>query len=99
MEEKEVIFAQGLNFPKETPNFPDFVRTKFGINKQSFINWLNTQQGEWINVEVKVAKSGRHYMCIDDYKPSTENPRYGTQPSHDAEVQDFRKDPEDEIPF
>ena len=47
----------------------DFVKAKLGIKKSEFIPWLNTQEGEWVNLDILVSKAGELYAKINDWKP------------------------------
>jgi hypothetical protein len=31
--------------------------------------WLQAQQGDWINADVKVSQGGKWYAAVDEWKP------------------------------
>ena len=65
-------FIDGLFAKKPHDNAPDFVKAKLSIKREDMIKWLNEQQDEWINLDVKESKEGKWYCAIDDWKPKKE---------------------------
>ena len=41
-----------------------------GIKREELIAWLQSEQGEWINADIKVSQGGKWYAAVDDWKPS-----------------------------
>jgi hypothetical protein len=66
----DVKFIGGLNFKAKHPSAPDYVICKGSIKREDLIAWLQTEQGDWINFEVKESKSGKVYAAVDDWKPN-----------------------------
>ncbi len=64
----EVKFCDGL-IVKRNENAPDWALCKLSIKKDEFIQFLNDQDGDWVNVECCVGKSGKPYAKLDDWKP------------------------------
>lgn len=65
----ELVFVEGL-IAKEPPGAaPDYVKVKLSIKREEMIKWLESQDGEWINAEVKEGRSGKWYVAVDDWKP------------------------------
>jgi len=62
-------------YPKpRNPNAPDWVICKASINVAQFREWMQTHlkantEEEWINMDLLIAKSGKGYAKIDDWKP------------------------------
>lgn len=62
-------------YPKpKNPNAPDFVICKASINIAQFREWMQgwikeNPNEEWVNMECLVARSGKGYAKIDEWKP------------------------------
>jgi len=62
-------------YPKpRNPNSPDWVICKASVNVAQFREWMQgylkqNPDSEWINMDLLVAKSGKGYAKIDDWKP------------------------------
>ena len=95
---REKEFANGLLAKAPHENSPDFVKAKLSVNKESFIAWLHTKTEAWVNLDVKVAKSGKWYAEVDNFKPTKAAKE---AKNHDANYTLETKDAytEDEIPF
>lgn len=63
-------FISGLLFKSKNPNAPDYVICKGSIKRADLIAWLNSEQGEWINFDVKVSQNGKWYAAVDEWKPN-----------------------------
>ena len=68
-EKKEVEFVDGLIVKAPHDKTPDFVKCGISIKRENLINWLQSKQGDWINLQVKVGKSGKWYAEVDNWKP------------------------------
>lgn len=66
----DVKFIGGLNFKAKNPNAPDYVICKGSIKREDLIAWLQTEQGEWINFDVKESKGGKIYAAVDTWRPN-----------------------------
>ena len=66
-------------YPKaKHQNAPDFVIGKASINIAQFREWMGgyikaNPNDEWVNMEMLIAKSGKGYARIDDWKPQQVN--------------------------
>lgn len=99
----DVKFIGGLNFKAKNPNAPDYVICKGSIKREDLIAWLQSQQGEWINFDVKESKGGKMYAAVDTWKPN-DGSRQGGQaqrPQQRAPQQQAPKDDfgDTDIPF
>ena len=63
-------FPNGLIIKHPHENAPDFVRAKLHIVRKDLIEWLNSRKDDWINCDVKLSKSNKLYIQVDDWKPS-----------------------------
>jgi len=67
MADSEVQFPEGLRCSDGPEG--SFVDIQIGIKKSEFIDWLNTQQGEWVNLDIKRSKEGnKPYARLNTYK-------------------------------
>ena len=65
---RDTQFIEGLNFKAPHPKAPDFVKAQGGMRREALIAWLQQQQGEWVNFDVKESKGGKWYAAVNDYK-------------------------------
>jgi hypothetical protein len=72
MEEKQKkVYPEGFAWKDKAPTQPDFVIGGIGVNKAKFINWLDTQQGDWVNLKVnKKYQSELIEVTLDTWKPT-----------------------------
>ena len=66
----DVKFVDGLMVKKPHQNAPDFVKGSLSIKREELITWLQAQQGEWINIDLKESKKGSWYAQVNDWQPS-----------------------------
>ena len=91
----DIEFADGFYAKEPHPNAPDFVKAKVSIQRKEFIEWLEKQDDEYINLDILEAKStGNWYAKVDRWKPT---------PSREREKpvrEQMREDGfDDDIPF
>ncbi len=68
--ESEIEFVGGLFFKLPHENAPDFVKGGLSIKPKEMIAWLQSRvDEEWVNIALKVAKSGKGYAALDTWKP------------------------------
>jgi hypothetical protein len=66
---EEKIFADGFSF-KRQENAPDFVVGRLSIKVEDATAFMKTNQKDgWVNLNVKTARSGNHYLELDTYEP------------------------------
>ena len=68
-------FPNGL-IVKRNENAPDYILCKLSVKKSEFIEWLNSRNGEWENLEICVSKGGKPYAKVDDWKPDQNKNQY-----------------------
>jgi hypothetical protein len=94
----EIEFPSGLIVKPPNERAPDFVRGAISIKRDELIAWLQGRDGEWINLDVCEAKSGKWYCKVNDYKPKPkEGPKPYAAPNRPAAPADPFED--SEIPF
>jgi hypothetical protein len=67
-------FPKGLFFKEKNANAPEWVLGKISIKKQELIEWLQNEQGDWVNLDVNISKDGKPFVKVDDWKPKNDNP-------------------------
>ena len=103
-------FIPGLFFKDKHENAPDFVICKGSVKVADMLAWLQKQDGEWVNFDLKRSRDGKPYASVDDWKPnqgntSSSGPRGGApareRPARatDAPQQEFVDNELDDIPF
>lgn len=103
----DIKYIDGLIVKAPHEKAPDYVKCKLSIKREDLIAWLESQQGDWINADVKVSQGGKWYAAVDDWKPDSQRggssgsrggapQRQRQQSTKPAPVDDF--DSED-IPF
>ena len=83
----EIKFANGLIF-KRSDNAPEFVIGGLSIKKSEFIPFLNSEQGDWVNLSIKLSKAGKYYIELDTWKPKAKN-----------DIPDVAPSTKDDLPF
>lgn len=63
------IFADGMLF-KRRDNAPEWVVGSISIKVDDFVKFCKDNEDKgWVNLEVKVGKSGKLYIELDTWKP------------------------------
>lgn len=87
-------FINGLIIKKPQQGTPDFVKFRLSIKRMELIEWLKSQQGEWINADVLESKAGdKLYAKVNTYVPQQSN----NQPA--SKIEPVRGDDGEEVPF
>lgn len=63
-------FIGGLSAKAPPEGAPSYVIAKLSIRRAELIAWLESEDGEWVNAEVKVSQGGKWYVAKDDWKPN-----------------------------
>ena len=96
-------FIDGLVVQAPRDNAPEYVKARLWIKRAELIAWLQAQQGDSINADVKVSQGGKWYAAVDNWKPNSDG---GSREPKRQEPQrrappppadDFNDDPD--IPF
>ena len=70
MSEKK--FIDGLIVKAPRDGAPEYLICKLSIKREELITWLQQQNGEWINADVKISQGGKYYAQVDDWKPDSQ---------------------------
>ena len=87
----EIEFPKGFIVKAPRDNAPDFVKGSISIKREELIEWLNNRDGDWINLDVKEAKSGHWYASVNTFKPKQQE----TKPGANVPAAEYS----DDIPF
>ena len=69
MQQDEKIFADGFSF-KRNENAPDFVVGRLSMKAEEAIAFIRQHEKRgWVNLNIKTARSGNHYVELDTYEP------------------------------
>ncbi len=89
---EEIEFPKGFIVKAPRDNAPDFVKASISIKREELIEWLSSKEGDWINLDVKEAKSGHWYASVNTFKPKQQE----TKPGANVPAADYDSD---DIPF
>jgi hypothetical protein len=71
MAQDEKIFADGFSF-KRSEKAPDFVVGRLSLKVDDAVAFIKEhQKNGWVNLNVKTARSGNHYVELDTYEAPT----------------------------
>ena len=82
-----IEFVDGLIVKKPNEKAPDYVKASISIKVEDLGKWLRAKYkagDEWVNIDVKEAKSGKWYAAVSTFKPKAKGKA---------------EDKEDDIPF
>jgi hypothetical protein len=100
-QEKEWVDGLIVKAPRE--GAPDFVKCAISIKRADLGNWLRAKQDEWINIDVKVGKSGKWYAEVNNWKPeqptALDGQAYSQQNAQKKAFADNNQPFDDPIPF
>ena len=103
MSENEIEFVDGMYFKMPHENAPEFVVGSPSIHKEKMLAWLQGKEANeagYINLTVKIARSGKPYVAVDSWKPKGQQPapQPNTQPQQEVPA-DSMPDGGNQIPF
>ena len=81
---EDIKFVDGLIVKAPHENAPDFVKASISIKVVDLGKWLKAEykagNKDWINIDVKEAKSGRWYAAVSTFKPRSKEQREAAEP-------------------
>lgn len=103
MSTEDKIFADGFSF-KRSENAPDFVIGRLSMKVDDAIAFIRKYEKKgWVNLNVKTARSGNHYIELDTYEPkgsASETPAPAPKPATAPKGKAKKSDADDvELPF
>ena len=65
-------FVDGLFVKAPRAGAPDFVKGAISIKREELIKWLQSREGDWVNLDIKESKTAKWYAQVNDWKPDAE---------------------------
>ena len=87
MADKE--FPRGLIVKRPHPNAPNFIKARVSIKRTELIEWLQSKDKDWINLDLANSKNNTLYFAVDDFEPKKQ----------ENETQLPENDEESDLPF
>jgi hypothetical protein len=102
MAKEEIEFVDGLIVKAPNPKAPDFVKASISIKVEDLGKWLRAKYkagDEWVNIDVKEAKSGKWYAAVSNFKPKAQEPERPEVTRNATKTGGKFDDMDDDIPF
>ena len=94
MAQDEKIFADGFSF-KRNEKAPDFVVGRLSMKVDEAVAFIRQhEKGGWVNLNIKTARSGNHYVELDTYEPTAQS---GMKPQSEKAAAPKQKAPATEV--
>jgi hypothetical protein len=61
-------FPKGLIVKRAPENAPDFVKAKVSIKRTELIEWLQSKDKDWINLDLLNSKKNILYLVVNDFE-------------------------------
>lgn len=98
MAQESKIFADGFSF-KRNEKAPEFVIGRLSLKVDDAIAFMREhEKSGWINLNIKTARSGNHYVELDTYEP-TKDSKSQQKPKQEPEPETANKEDDGELPF
>jgi hypothetical protein len=101
MAQDEKIFADGFSF-KRNEKAPDFVVGRMSIKADDAVAFIREhEKNGWVNLNIKTARSGNHYVELDTYEPTQGGAKPQAEAKPKAEAKAVVPEPEEDgdLPF
>ena len=101
----DMKFVDGMFVKAPHANAPDFVKASISLKIVEMLAWLNQQQGEWVNLDMKESREGKWYVSVSTFEPKPPSERNNDQGQDDGRPESHQSpappkdDFSDEIPF
>ena len=83
----EMEFVEGMLVKAPNPKAPDFVKASVSFKVAELAKWLDGKKGqEWVNIDIKSARSGKWYAAVSNFKPKGEKTEKPAPKSDDSDV-------------
>lgn len=96
-------FPKGIFFKLPHGNAPEYIRGKILIRRVDAIEFLQSEESEWISLDLKVSRDGKPYAQIDEWKPDhsrvSQEPRARTGSFEQPERDVVATGKDDDLPF
>ena len=99
----DMKFVDGMFVKAPHANAPDFVKASISLKVVEMLAWLNQQQGEWVNLDMKESREGKWYVSVSTFEPKKPSER-NDQGQDDGSPESQQSNPpeddfSDDIPF
>ena len=101
MAKEETQFVDGLIVKAPNPKAPDYVKASISIKVEDLGKWLREKYKageEWVNIDVKAAKSGKWYAAVSTFKKQEKQEQKTTSRRPEPTGGKF-DDMDDDLPF
>lgn len=101
MAQDEKIFADGFSF-KRNEKAPDFVVGRMSIKSDDAVAFIREhEKNGWVNLNIKTARSGNHYVELDTYEPTKgeSTPKAQEKPKATPKAQEVEPEEQGDLPF
>ena len=102
MSQDEKIFADGFSF-KRGENAPAFVVGRLSMKSDEAVAFIRQhEKNGWVNLNIKTARSGNHYVELDTYEPKKDGGKPQEESIPKVKQTPKKAEPEDdgeELPF
>jgi hypothetical protein len=98
----DIEFVDGLIVKAPHEKAPDFVKASISIKVEDLGKWLRAKYkagDEWVNIDVKEAKSGKWYAAVSNFKPKAQEPERPAATRNTTKTGGKFDDMADDIPF
>jgi hypothetical protein len=65
----DVKFVDGMRVSRNE-RAPEWVIATLGLKREQLIAWLEAQDGEWVNVDIKRSQGGKLYAAVNERRPA-----------------------------
>lgn len=95
----EPKFVDGLFAREPHDKVRDFIKCNIGIKKEVFQQWLSNQDTDTVNIDIMVAKSGKWYAKLNEFKLKEKPEEYRANNTVPDAGFSAPPAPEDDLPF
>lgn len=90
-------FIDGLTAKQPHERAPEYVKATLSINRARLIAWLQAQEGEWVNADLKESREGKLYVQVNTYQRNIQ--RDSGQHRHTGPTAQTHRNFDDDIGF
>lgn len=92
-------FIAGLILKPKHERAPEYVICKLSIKREELIAWLQEQEGEWVNADIKESQGGKLYAQVDEWKPDRQRQQTERRTQQRSQPKPASDEFDDQIPF
>lgn len=65
-------FPKGIIIKSPHEKAPEFVVGNLSIKRMEALEWIDSKEGDWINIDIKKSQEGKLYLEVNNWKPVAE---------------------------